>query len=642
MKQLLKMKKKGWISLSLICVIVMAYFISPLNGVHASGYDYQKAVEYADRWGGSNRNPDYNNYTGADCANYVSQCLRAGGVELGDDWKPYTLAWIQVPAMVRAFQARGYQVIENPTADQIYPGNPVIYQWKGSSYEWSHATICVGYDENGTPIINGHTSDRYHVKWNYGAGSANKMCTILINDGGTQLGNVADLGNEFYAYINSTLANKPLTNEGSNVCLRSKGSSEEEIRSQVWKFVKQEDGSYVIYSAKDNNVLDVAGAETGSGTNVQTFGYWGSPAQRWYIYEKNGEYRLKSQCSDCLLDVANAGTTDGTNIQMCKNNGNTAQIFQIEKVNTPGVTNVYCTPGTADTATIISWDATNDTTVYNVRINGDSQKDVWNVTDTSCQVELPAGNYEVYVNACNAFSYSTSATVAFTVQAATSTDETIDVVEDVPKADDEEENAADSEVEAGVDTSEDIENVESETKADDDEKSGEQNVQVNIINNTDNSITNIWNYIFNINPVDVETETTESIAETSTEAIAETVPPNIQESETEGYEFDNYGGTDNDDWSRNRVMQEYEQGTLSSESPVTVVTNSNDTEVVAQSMTNADDNSTYAGETTGEAVESAGIRIVEERDENGNFQGLFLRIVFPGNGENQVLTIRLM
>lgn len=49
-------------------------------------------------------------------------------------------------------------MIINPTADQIYPGNPVIYQWANTSYEWSHATICIGYNSNGTPIVTGHTS----------------------------------------------------------------------------------------------------------------------------------------------------------------------------------------------------------------------------------------------------------------------------------------------------------------------------------------------------------------------------------------------------------------------------------------------------------------------------------------------------
>ena len=80
-------------------------------------------------------------------------------------------------------KARGYEVIENPSADQIYPGNPVIYKWSGSSYEWSHATICVGYDGNGTPIVNGHTGNVENVAWNYAQGRASKMCTALITQG---------------------------------------------------------------------------------------------------------------------------------------------------------------------------------------------------------------------------------------------------------------------------------------------------------------------------------------------------------------------------------------------------------------------------------------------------------------------------
>ncbi len=335
MKQKVRNRKR-WLGILIALAVVLTStgILTPVTKVAASGYDPASAAAYARQWGGSRRNPAYNDYTGSggDCMNFVSQCLRAGGLELGGDWQPYTSSWVGVPSFVRAMQARGYQVIENPTADQIYPGNPVIYEWKGKNY-WGHATICIGYNSNGVPIVTGHTRDIDERVWNYGAGSANKMCTILINRGGVSSDTPVYLGDNFYAYIRSNLAEKPLTNDSRNVSIRSYGDSREAIKRQIWNFVRQSDGSYIIYSCLDGNVLEVEGAGTGSGANVQTLGYWGHPAQRWFVYGSYGNYRLRAQCTECVLDVANSGKEDGTNIQMCAYNGYQAQSFSIDQVN---------------------------------------------------------------------------------------------------------------------------------------------------------------------------------------------------------------------------------------------------------------------------------------------------------------------
>lgn len=662
MRYLLKMKEKKWTGLALAVVVIITYMTIPSMGLYASGYDYQKAVSYADTWGDEKRNPEYTSY-GADCMNYVSQCLYAGGMVTGSDWQPYNSAWVGVTPFVRAMRARGYQVIENPAASQIYPGNPVIYQWKGSSYDWSHATICVGYDSNGVPIVNGHTTDRYHVNWNYAAGSASKMCTILINDGSTPFGNPVDLGDSFFAYINSALAGKPLTNDGDNVSIRSKGISDEAIRSQVWKFVRQEDGSYVIYSSKDDTkVLDVDGAGTVSGTNVQVFVYWGHPAQHWYIYEVDGDYQLRSQCSECLLDVANSGKTDGTNIQMCKSNGYMAQRFQIEKVNTPGITRVYCTPGTGNTPTTLSWNATTDTTVYNVRINGTQQKDVWNVTGTSCQVELPAGNYEVYVNACNAYSYSTSPTVRFTVpEGAAKVQDDIgnseNIIGETENQDSTvgENNRTDgtgvnptentqtggNEVEPTENTQTGGNEVESteDSRADNAtsnpvEEAPIQNIVTNIWNSADNRVanntitnnttTNIWNYIFGMGNSNTEEHDVTCVEAADVKADNSTEQHN-------DYEIRNAVG-DAEDYVSPTMVSNWETMPGNEASA--------ETEISAADTSATEDEETNIMNT--EITEESGIRVIELRDDSGKLQGIFLRIVYPYNGERQVMDIRLI
>ena len=345
MKRLQKISKKAWIAMPLVVVMVAMIIIVPGLKTHAGGYDSQQAVAYAEQWSGSRRNPDYRSYSGADCMNYVSQCLRAGGLETGSDWQPYTASWVGCVSFVNAMRARGYQVIENPSADQIYPGNPVMYQWKGSSYEWSHATICVGYDGNGTPIVNGHTRDREHVSWNYGASSASRMCTILINDGNSnnsdpvsQLGSSVDIGSEFYAYIYNDMSSKVVTNDFDNVSIRTQGSSAEEIRRQVWRFVRQSDNSYFIYNCSNGKALEVTGAEDNPGVNVQVYDFTdvNNAAQRWEIYTKDGAYMFRPQMSgSCFLDVSNGEIAEGTNIQIAKFNGSPAQCFQICVVDEP-------------------------------------------------------------------------------------------------------------------------------------------------------------------------------------------------------------------------------------------------------------------------------------------------------------------
>ena len=49
--------------------------------VSLSAYNRDKAISYARKYC-KNYNSDYKKYTGADCANFVSQCLKAGGQSL--------------------------------------------------------------------------------------------------------------------------------------------------------------------------------------------------------------------------------------------------------------------------------------------------------------------------------------------------------------------------------------------------------------------------------------------------------------------------------------------------------------------------------------------------------------------------------
>ena len=58
----------------------------PVKYVDSSGsYCREAAVDYAEEWADS-QNEEYYYYTNGDCANFVSQCLRAGGLSDNSEW----------------------------------------------------------------------------------------------------------------------------------------------------------------------------------------------------------------------------------------------------------------------------------------------------------------------------------------------------------------------------------------------------------------------------------------------------------------------------------------------------------------------------------------------------------------------------
>ena len=146
-----------------------------------------------------------------------------------------------------------------------------------------------------------------------------------------------NLGDSFYAKITAVgNSNMNLSLSESNVILYSNSSKP----AQVWKFERQSDGSYKIVNQKDGKkVLDVSGASSKSGANVQIYADNGSSAQRWFIYVKEGNYVLRPGCSSStVLDITNGVMSDMTNIQTYTLDGTIAQSFKIVKTDKPGET----------------------------------------------------------------------------------------------------------------------------------------------------------------------------------------------------------------------------------------------------------------------------------------------------------------
>lgn len=172
------------------------------------GYNRQKAVEYADKycgaaWGSGNNykyNRKYSDYNGmgGDCTNYISQVLgdkEGGGLKQSGGWYPGAHSWSNVDGLKDHIlgSGKGY-VISKGTFEELtkkganYPdgiisklmsGDLICFVKKGDP---DHFAVVTGRDSHGYPLVNSHTTDRYHVPWDLGWGNKNiKFILVHIN-----------------------------------------------------------------------------------------------------------------------------------------------------------------------------------------------------------------------------------------------------------------------------------------------------------------------------------------------------------------------------------------------------------------------------------------------------------------------------
>lgn len=149
-------------------------------------------IDYADKWvihahtttkqNTANYNLTQYGYYTADCANFTSQCLKAGGMKNDygsgknsastddsqwwfdtnpspsvNNYNASPMPWRYVPSFVNYWTGQGYSQVA-ATDSSVFPGNPVIN-------DNAHVGICVGYNASGIPIINAHNRDAYHVPY---------------------------------------------------------------------------------------------------------------------------------------------------------------------------------------------------------------------------------------------------------------------------------------------------------------------------------------------------------------------------------------------------------------------------------------------------------------------------------------------
>lgn len=157
------------VALTLIIVVIAQ---GAGRGDERVEYDREAAAAYADLWALS-ANPEYWSSPDSDCANFVSQCLAAGGLRpTYDDHREWrangtafpTTAWVNCGAQKRALSTSGAghsRYIARATralpakwakGDVVYLGNR-----ENGAVEWQHVIICVGR-RDGEWVYDSHTT----------------------------------------------------------------------------------------------------------------------------------------------------------------------------------------------------------------------------------------------------------------------------------------------------------------------------------------------------------------------------------------------------------------------------------------------------------------------------------------------------
>ena len=144
----------------------MKYFLISLLLIGTFCYNPQAAYNYAHQWALS-RNPAYHDYSneGGDCANFVSQCLIAGGLPIQGCYGAYgqggTVPY--VPNLESCLSgSMGWHSSSSMPSQGMPVGSVMTY------YNGGHAVLVVS---GGTdPLVAAHTNDHWMSSGNYGYG----------------------------------------------------------------------------------------------------------------------------------------------------------------------------------------------------------------------------------------------------------------------------------------------------------------------------------------------------------------------------------------------------------------------------------------------------------------------------------------
>ncbi len=306
-------------------------------------------------------------------------------------------SWNQLPA--------GWQRLQNVQPQKgdilVYSGNNANPYGHVAIYESDYSTWHQNF-ANQRKVVN-VTNIRYN-------GFDNRYWGVIRPDfsSATPTPSYADIGTNVYRYLIRTDGWKHIgTNYDSsdryNVTIGSANTGDPE---QIWKFIRQGDGSYCIQNMFNDNYLTYEG-DCVQQAKVTTSWLNTNKASRfqWYIYDKNGTFQLVPKDSVTagtwlVLDCTGNYQTAGTQMELYSNWSGAAQIFSLYPVDDyqkpaapPKVEITVPEVVTVGEEVKISWTASPlrdkyDQREYCVTVQGGGSKKSYYTTDTSVSVTI--------------------------------------------------------------------------------------------------------------------------------------------------------------------------------------------------------------------------------------------------------------
>ena len=332
-------------------------------------------------------------------------------------------SWNQLPA--------GWQRLQNA---QPQKGDILVYSGNGEN-PYGHVAI---YESDYSTWHQNFASQRKvvhvtNIRYN---GFTNPYWGVIRPDfsSATPTPSYADIGTNVYRYLIRTDGWKHIgTNYGSNnyVTISAANTGDPE---QIWKFIRQGDGSYCIQNMYSDWYLTYEGdCVQQAKVTVSWLNTNKASRFQWYIYDKNGTFQLVPKDSVTagtwlVLDCTGNYQTAGTQMELYSNWSGAAQIFSLYPVDyqkpaaPPKVEITVPEVVTVGEEVKISWTASPlrdkyDQREYCVTVEGGGSKKVIYTTDTSVSVTIKRRELhcDVTVDAINTkyASYSSSSYASF-------------------------------------------------------------------------------------------------------------------------------------------------------------------------------------------------------------------------------------
>ena len=218
----------------------------PLDFIDLNGMDRKAAREYMEEHGGPvngtdepNYNPEYPRFEN-NCANFVSQTLVAGGVEMNEDWR---ISEEPVPVYLRFYTKTTLALLNRLGYDDVYYGNKYLYTgtWSVAEKQYQYFSD----PQNG--YINGEVIHINSVEELLAAGKT----------GGIQTGDLL-----YWAWFENTITHATVISKVENGDIFFSGNTSAKFDRLVKDYLERYEGGIYIIKLKDeiygeSNVCDM-------------------------------------------------------------------------------------------------------------------------------------------------------------------------------------------------------------------------------------------------------------------------------------------------------------------------------------------------------------------------------------------------